>query len=136
MSIDMGRRIVQCSAKSVNCSGILGTRIFQDRTCPISCALDVSENKWSSSSLQSAINMLVYITILGNQNQESKIFRRRTEKMQGNWRWRWTFEPIKTPPAAHTSNLFCSITFSLIDYFLVYTQYRNAKSNPVFNIYS
>ena len=49
----------QCSAKSVNCSGILGTRIFQDQTCPISCALDVSENKWSASSLQSALDMLV-----------------------------------------------------------------------------
>ena len=49
----------QCSAKSVNCSGILGTRIFQNQTCPISCALDVSEIKWSASSLQSALDLLV-----------------------------------------------------------------------------
>ena len=103
-------------------------RIFKDHTCPVSCALDMSENIWSARNLQGALDILYDDKVQPKLGvKDVPVPPRMNVGQLESCVWSWTFEPVKTPLAADTRNLFCSIISSTI-LIIFGTQYRNTKS--------
>ena len=77
----------------------------------------MSENIWSARNLQGALDILYDKVQPKLGVKDVPVPPRMNVGQLESCVWSWTFEPVKTPLAADTHNLFSSIISPTIDYF-------------------